>query len=100
MNDGKLALVYYNYRYYNPADGRWINRDPIAEVNKGDKNGLRFDLPIPHPEFPTLTSPLLQMSWHQYFVTILYLHQNAHAKIHQRFLILIRPRQSPYVLIF
>ncbi|PNC38441.1 hypothetical protein CXU10_04895 [Akkermansia muciniphila] len=31
MNDGKLALVYYNYRYYNPADGRWINRDPIAE---------------------------------------------------------------------
>ena len=114
MNDGKLALVYYNYRYYNPADGRWINRDPIAEdggwnlygfisnnaINKGDKNGLRFDLPIPHPEFPTLTSPLLQMSWHQYFVTILYLHQNAHAKIHQRFLILIRPRQSPYVLIF
>ena len=22
MNDGKLALVYYNYCYYNPADGR------------------------------------------------------------------------------
>ena len=31
MNDHELALVYYNYRYYNPADGRWINRDPIAE---------------------------------------------------------------------
>ena len=31
MNDEELALVYYNYRYYNPADGRWINRDPIAE---------------------------------------------------------------------
>ena len=31
MNDVELALVYYNYRYYNPADGRWINRDPIAE---------------------------------------------------------------------
>lgn len=30
MNDEELALVYYNYRYYNPADGRWINRDPIA----------------------------------------------------------------------
>ncbi|MFG6319687.1 MAG: sugar-binding protein, partial [Clostridia bacterium] len=25
------ALVYYNYRYYTPRDGRWINRDPIAE---------------------------------------------------------------------
>ena len=31
MNDYELALVYYNYRYYHPADGRWINRDPIAE---------------------------------------------------------------------
>ena len=31
MNDVELALVYYNYRYYNPADGRWINRDPITE---------------------------------------------------------------------
>lgn len=31
MHDRELALVYYNYRYYNPADGRWINRDPIAE---------------------------------------------------------------------
>ena len=33
MNDGKLALVYYNYRYYNPADGRWINRDSLKEEN-------------------------------------------------------------------
>ena len=31
MHDDDLALVYYNYRYYNPRDGRWINRDPIAE---------------------------------------------------------------------
>ena len=31
MNDAELSLVYYNYRYYNPVDGRWINRDPIAE---------------------------------------------------------------------
>ncbi|OCA03763.1 RHS repeat domain-containing protein [Akkermansia glycaniphila] len=29
--DPELALVYYNYRHYNPADGRWINRDPIGE---------------------------------------------------------------------
>ena len=31
MHDEELALVYYNYRYYNLKDGRWINRDPIAE---------------------------------------------------------------------
>lgn len=31
MNDEELSLVYYNYRYYNSTDGRWINRDPIAE---------------------------------------------------------------------
>ncbi len=29
----ELALVYYNYRHYNPADGRWISRDPLEEVN-------------------------------------------------------------------
>ncbi len=31
MCNEELALVYYNYRHYNPMDGRWINRDPIAE---------------------------------------------------------------------
>jgi len=29
--DDELGLVYYNYRHLNPADGRWINRDPIQE---------------------------------------------------------------------
>jgi RHS repeat-associated protein len=40
MYDNELALVYYNYRYYNPADGRWINRDPIGE--KGGRNLYKF----------------------------------------------------------
>ena len=31
-HDEDLGLIYYNYRHYNPADGRWINRDPIAEA--------------------------------------------------------------------
>ena len=38
--DPELALVYYNYRHYNPADGRWINRDPIAE--EGGRNLYAF----------------------------------------------------------
>ena len=36
----ELALVYYNYRHYNPLDGRWINRDPIAE--EGGRNLYGF----------------------------------------------------------
>ncbi|MEG2465772.1 MAG: RHS repeat-associated core domain-containing protein, partial [Kiritimatiellia bacterium] len=30
-HDDALALVYYNYRHYNPADGRWCTRDLIEE---------------------------------------------------------------------
>ena len=29
--DDTLGLVYYNYRHYNPLDGRWTSRDPIGE---------------------------------------------------------------------
>ena len=29
--DNDTELVYYNYRYYMPIIGRWINRDPIEE---------------------------------------------------------------------
>ena len=27
FHDDALALVYYNYRHYNPLDGRWLGRD-------------------------------------------------------------------------
>ena len=27
-HDDTLGLVYYNYRHYNPIDGRWCGRDP------------------------------------------------------------------------
>gem|GEM_PF-1503127 len=29
--DFETGLYYYGYRYYNPDQGRWINRDPIEE---------------------------------------------------------------------
>ncbi|WP_176012871.1 RHS repeat-associated core domain-containing protein [Victivallis sp. Marseille-Q1083] len=29
--DEETGLVYYNYRYYSPALGRWISRDPSGE---------------------------------------------------------------------
>ena len=30
-NDTELGLVYYNYRHYNPVDGRWIGRDYLYD---------------------------------------------------------------------
>jgi len=34
--DGETGMNYYGYRYYDAGNGRWINRDPIAE--KGGLN--------------------------------------------------------------
>ena len=31
-SDTELGLVYYNYRHYNPMDGRWLGRDKISSV--------------------------------------------------------------------
>lgn len=31
--DVELGMVYYNYRHYNPMDGRWIGRDFINLIN-------------------------------------------------------------------
>ncbi len=39
-NEIETGLVYYNYRYYNPKDGKWLNRDPIQE--KGGFNIYEF----------------------------------------------------------
>ena len=30
--EASLGLVYYNYRHYNSVLGRWIQRDPLAEM--------------------------------------------------------------------
>lgn len=52
--DTHMSLVYFNYRYYIPKDGRWIKRDSIYEkgginlynfinnnaINHNDSNGL------------------------------------------------------------
>ena len=48
FNDTELGLIYYNYRHYNPMDGRWIGRDKMAEIeylkllvyNYGDNSPL------------------------------------------------------------
>ena len=47
--DSELGLVYYNYRFYNPVNGRWIGRDPIVEEGflrliGSEKVALRSDV--------------------------------------------------------
>ena len=32
-HDDTLGLVYYNYRHYNPIDGRWSGRDPKENLH-------------------------------------------------------------------
>ena len=34
FHDDELGLVYYNYRHYNPLDGRWTGRDFFIIVNR------------------------------------------------------------------
>ena len=54
FTDRESGLNYYGYRFYDPVDGRWLNRDPIGErggvnlyavcynsaLNSVDDNGL------------------------------------------------------------
>ena len=44
--DEELALVYYNYRHYNPTDGRWIARDPIGESEYYNLYNYSINCPI------------------------------------------------------
>ncbi|MBT9450107.1 RHS repeat-associated core domain-containing protein [Akkermansia glycaniphila] len=50
-DDPELALVYYNYRHYNPLDGRWINRDPIAEEGGRDLYGFVRNNPYANTDY-------------------------------------------------
>ncbi len=40
--DTDLALVYYNYRHYNPMDGRWLGRDKVNTLNRYAYNASPF----------------------------------------------------------
>ena len=44
--DEETALVYYNYRYYNPELGRWISRDPIEEQGGYNLYGMIGNNPL------------------------------------------------------
>lgn len=43
--DAELALVYYNYRHYNPTDGRWLGRDTLEELQDVNVYRSYFNAP-------------------------------------------------------
>ncbi|MCD8062217.1 MAG: sugar-binding protein [Akkermansiaceae bacterium] len=49
--DDELGLIYYNYRHLNPADGRWINKDPIAEQGGWNLYGFVSNSPSYHYDY-------------------------------------------------
>jgi RHS repeat-associated protein len=82
--DQESGLVYYGYRFYNAVTGRWINRDPIGEVesrnlygacnnemmNRIDSDGRQIFpgayLP-PNPQYPvvpTIGGPIDALSYY------------------------------------
>ena len=38
--DAELGMVYYNFRFYHPRDGRWTSRDPIGEDDEINMYGF------------------------------------------------------------
>ncbi|XBD74294.1 RHS repeat-associated core domain-containing protein [Akkermansia massiliensis] len=61
--DDELGLVYYNYRHLNPADGRWINRDPIQEQGGWNlyafiRNRINIEVDLLGTIPPTMEVPL------------------------------------------
>ena len=46
FHDPELDLVYYNYRHYSPALGRWLSRDPIEEQGGVNLYAFTSNAPI------------------------------------------------------
>ena len=68
FHDDILGLVYYNYRHYNPKDGRWNRRDLIDE-QRWEKNLFSFCKNGGEPKFDYcgLSSDELTIIGHAFF---------------------------------
>ncbi len=49
--DTELALVYYNYRHYNPLDGRWTVRDTIEDKEQMQTYSYTANSPVPLSDY-------------------------------------------------
>jgi RHS repeat-associated protein len=43
--DGESGLLFYGFRYHQPATGRWLSRDPIEEEGGGNIYSAFFNCP-------------------------------------------------------
>ena len=57
-SDTELGLVYYNYRHYNPSDGRWIRRDIIEEQNSLNMYLIGSNTVIYHTDYLGAMDPI------------------------------------------
>jgi RHS repeat-associated protein len=46
FTDDETGLVYYGYRYYDAAQGRWLGRDPIGERGGPNLFGMCWNNPM------------------------------------------------------
>ena len=65
FTDAETDLVYYGYRYYNPAIGRWLSRDPIEEDGGLNLYGMVDNDPISY--FDDLGTAKRRESWSSYW---------------------------------
>ena len=73
MYDAETGLVYYNYRYYNPLDGRWMRRDPVGTSallnlytyvnNRIDIDSLGFSIIPRHTPITSITVKRKRIKW-------------------------------------
>ncbi len=55
--DMESGLIYYGYRYYDPRQGRFINRDPIGEAGGINLYGFVGNSPVNRVDFLGLNWP-------------------------------------------
>ena len=51
FQDDEMDLLYYGYRFYNAATGRWISRDPIQERGGRNLYGFARNDPLDYWDF-------------------------------------------------
>ena len=63
-HDSELALVYYNYRHYNCADGKWLSRDMLGEISEVNSYEYVHNNPCRHNDYTGL------------FIDVIFLHMS------------------------
>ncbi|MBT9450582.1 RHS repeat-associated core domain-containing protein [Akkermansia glycaniphila] len=106
-HDEDLGLVYYNYRHYNPTDGRWTSRDPIAEQGGwnlygfvDNKSTKYYDILGQSPKYPDCCKTE-QLKIRDAFETYIILQERAKALVdeivNKRILdLLSNPKKLPF----